>query len=53
MLPAKVMARAPLRAPSGLKLAARFTKLFRGSPSSRVLSGPTTTSPSSASVTNA
>ena len=47
------MAVAPLSAPSGLKVATLFTKLLRGFPSTSVLSGPTTTRPSSRSVTKA
>ena len=44
---------ASVSAPPSLKVAARFTKLSVGSPLSSVWSGPTTTSPSRRSVTNA
>ena len=55
-----VMRRAPFKIPSGLKASARFRKLFRGLPSSSVLTpgdllfgsgSPTTTSPSYLSAT--
>jgi hypothetical protein len=59
-VPAMVIRRAPVKTPFGLNVAARFRKLFVGSPSSKVSTpgrfafksgSPMTIKPSSASVT--